>query len=68
MPEFQLITVEMRFKTDQDPQQLAQMTTQVHEQQPDLLQKLMSLTGGNSAIKGGLAGIAANAVSKLVGR
>ena len=48
----------------EDSEQLAQMASQAHQEKPDLIQSLLG-GGGGSAIKGGLAGIAANAVKKF---
>ncbi len=56
----------------QDPGQLAQVTTQVHQQQPGLLQQLLGKggTGGpldNPVAKIALAGITAVAAQRLMG-
>lgn len=58
----------------QDPQYLAQQTTQLHQQQPNLLGELLGAGGGNGSgmlaspvAKAALAGIAAMAVSKALG-
>ena len=66
----------------QDPRYLAQVTSQMHQQQPDMLGQLMSgATGaimggnrggssplGNPLVKGAMAGIAAMAVKNLMNR
>ena len=44
-----------------DPDELARATTRVRKEQPDMLRDLMS----NPAIKGAVAGIAANAAKKF---
>lgn len=44
-----------------DPGQLARATAQVRKEKPDMLQQLMS----NPAVKGAVAGIAAQAVKKF---
>jgi hypothetical protein len=65
----------------QDPRYLARVTSQMHQQQPDLLGQLMSgaagaIMGGNRGgsplgnplVKGAMAGIAAMAVKNLMNR
>jgi hypothetical protein len=44
-----------------DPDQLARATTRARKEKPDMLQQLM----GNPALKGAVAGIAAQAVKKF---
>jgi hypothetical protein len=44
-----------------DPDELARATNRARKEKPDMLQQLM----GNPAIKGAVAGIAANAVKKF---
>src|SRR5581483_11182748 len=53
----------------QDPGALARMTTQVHQQQPDLLQNLLGGGGalGSPVAKAALAGIAAMAAQRFLG-
>ncbi len=53
----------------QDPSYLAQATTQLHQQQPNLLTSLLGggSSGGNTLVKAALAGIAAVAVSRALG-
>ena len=53
----------------QDPGTLAQYTTQVHQQKPDVIGDLLGPGGalGSPAAKAALAGIAAIAASKLLG-
>jgi hypothetical protein len=48
----------------EDPSELARATRQARQQQPDLLRDLM----GNPALKGAVAGIAANAAKRVLGR
>ena len=51
----------------QDPNYLAQVTSQLHQQQPGLLAGLLgSAGGGNPMVKAALAGIAAIAVSRAL--
>ena len=45
-----------------DPGQLARETTRIHKEQPDMLRDLMS----NPAIKGAVAGIAAQAAKRFL--
>jgi hypothetical protein len=47
-----------------DPGQLAKETTRIHKEQPDMLRDLMS----NPAIKGAVAGIAAQAAKRFIKR
>jgi hypothetical protein len=49
----------------EDSGQLARMASRAQREKPDLLQSLLGGAGG-SAIKGGLAGIAASAVKKFM--
>jgi len=55
----------------QDPGTLAQMTTQVHQQQPDLLGRLLGGQSGtmldNPLAKAALAGVAAMAAKRMLG-
>ena len=51
--------------TYEDSTQLARMASQAQQEKPNLLESLLGGAGG-SAIKGGLAGIAANAVKKFL--
>ena len=54
----------------QDPRYLAQVTGQLHQQQPDLLGQLVGGAGqvmGNPVAKAALAGIAAMAVKRMMG-
>ena len=53
----------------QDPGALAQMTTQVHQQQPDFLQQMFGQGGalGSPVAKAALAGIAAMAAQRVLG-
>jgi hypothetical protein len=48
----------------EDPQELARATSRVRKEKPDMLGQLMS----NPALKGAVAGIAANAAKKFIGR
>jgi hypothetical protein len=55
----------------QDPGSLARMTTQVHQQQPDLLSQVLG--GGGEAlqnpfVKAAVAGVAAMAVQRMLGQ
>jgi hypothetical protein len=55
----------------QDPGALARMTTQVHQQQPDLLSQVLG--GGGEAlqnpfVKAAVAGVAAMAVQRMLGQ
>jgi hypothetical protein len=45
-----------------DPDELAKQTTRIHNEQPDMLRDLMS----NPAIKGAVAGIAAQAAKRFL--
>ena len=47
-----------------DPTELARATSRVRKEQPDLLQALMS----NPAMKGAVAGVAAQAAKRVLGR
>lgn len=47
-----------------DPQELARATARVRKEKPDMLSGLM----GNPALKGAVAGIAANAAKRFMGR
>lgn len=47
-----------------DPAELARVTSRVRKEQPDLLQALMS----NPAMKGAVAGVAAQAAKRVLGR
>jgi hypothetical protein len=47
-----------------DPQELARATARVRKEKPDMLASLMS----NPALKGAVAGIAANAAKRFIGR
>ncbi len=56
----------------QDPGTLAQMTTQLHQQQPDLLSQLLGGHSGtaldNPFVKAAAAGIAAMAAQRILGQ
>ena len=52
----------------QDPSYLAQMTTQMHQQDPNMLGQLLGGMGGSPAGKGVMGGIAAMALKQFMGR
>jgi hypothetical protein len=52
---------ELKIDETDDPGQLASETARIHKEKPDMLQQLMS----NPAVKGAVAGIAAQAVKKF---
>lgn len=52
----------------EDPRALAQMTSRLQQEQPDLLGQLFGGGGTNPAAKGVMAGIVATAVKSMFGR
>jgi hypothetical protein len=59
----------LQAQAQQDPGALAQATTQLHEEQPNLLQQLLGQGGAlsNPIAKAALAGIAAMAAQRILG-
>ena len=53
---------------DNSPQQLADMTTHMHQNQPEMMNQLVSsVAGGNPIMKAALGGIAAMAMKQMTG-
>ena len=53
---------------DADPRQLARMTRKARKQKPDMMSQLLGGAMGGGAGKGALAGIAATAAKRFLGR